>query len=642
MVTKQKNNPTYTKRDGKTIELDSTDQALAKFKLKNGDEFKTPKGKATVIGVCSQGMLWFQLECDQGKISYWNVVKEYNDLEKQGIKPVILSVLRRLDANQDKLVLHDMMSGGRQDEVKTGLGEKYWKTIHSEKYRNSAGYTLFEGLVIANQKEAEKVRTQLENNEIPILENNATALYRLGECFFNRLAVKKLESINFDEIKAVLIFYEKALVSAIRDKNAKLQKDIMRRINDIKSKANSFIDKHPEEVEIFIKKIDLIVSEEEAKQIIASVKQYQRKYNNAKSANEKNDAILGLIQFVKNNPNQLCPLRALATMLFISNSHELAKKYCAELEGSRQDCYGSFLLKIIEINELERDLNLKKQTKTDVQQLFLVNDKLILCRKEALMAAIKAVLQPDNLFSVNAKKFIEDICDHENKRKDLDNEIKYIARLYSAVINNRKFLWEEAKQNLQNLKPEVFRETVMLIESLLILEKTTSNFKDSTVKEQAINEANELLKNQAAVIPSAPLLEEDLSDVLVVPPPPYYGTYHNIVGSNDEIKVFAQADSLVVPPPQYYDTYHNIVELNSGTTVKIFPQSYFFKPRSINQQNNLFNETVKQQPKSSDTGFFAKAKITAKAFCEFIKNLPVAKGKLESSDLKKSEQFIKA
>jgi hypothetical protein len=67
-----------TSRAGISFEVDISDEACSKFGFKHGDRIIDNNGdEGTVVGVAdktdnsNKKTLWYALDCDNGKVSYW-------------------------------------------------------------------------------------------------------------------------------------------------------------------------------------------------------------------------------------------------------------------------------------------------------------------------------------------------------------------------------------------------------------------------------------------------------------------------------------------------------------------------------------------------------------------------------------------
>jgi len=68
----------YMAKSGDVFDFDTSQAACEKWGFFAGSRVMTPRGTATVIGVC-QGFLWFHVDGDRGA-SYWDNCKTYEDL----------------------------------------------------------------------------------------------------------------------------------------------------------------------------------------------------------------------------------------------------------------------------------------------------------------------------------------------------------------------------------------------------------------------------------------------------------------------------------------------------------------------------------------------------------------------------------
>jgi len=77
----------YKVRNGRTIVLDCSLNALARFRMKTYHRVNTPAGTGTVIGVDQEhGFLWFQLDKDMKEgLSYWDDITDYDTMICKGI-----------------------------------------------------------------------------------------------------------------------------------------------------------------------------------------------------------------------------------------------------------------------------------------------------------------------------------------------------------------------------------------------------------------------------------------------------------------------------------------------------------------------------------------------------------------------------
>jgi len=79
----------YKARNGKTVLLDLSSEALARFGVQTYARVNTPAGAATVIGVDQEhGYCWFQLDKDfKDGLSYWDDITDYDSMICKGIVP---------------------------------------------------------------------------------------------------------------------------------------------------------------------------------------------------------------------------------------------------------------------------------------------------------------------------------------------------------------------------------------------------------------------------------------------------------------------------------------------------------------------------------------------------------------------------
>lgn len=76
----------YIKRDGTPIRIDTSDEACFPYGFRHGCRVITPKGKGTVVGEFMDN-LWFQLDDENGKVSYWGALKCTADASAKEIYP---------------------------------------------------------------------------------------------------------------------------------------------------------------------------------------------------------------------------------------------------------------------------------------------------------------------------------------------------------------------------------------------------------------------------------------------------------------------------------------------------------------------------------------------------------------------------
>jgi len=73
----------YKTRTGRTRLFDISDEACDKFGFRHNERVTTPRGPATVIGICINGNgfrnIWFHADCEKGAI-YWDNGRDHHSL----------------------------------------------------------------------------------------------------------------------------------------------------------------------------------------------------------------------------------------------------------------------------------------------------------------------------------------------------------------------------------------------------------------------------------------------------------------------------------------------------------------------------------------------------------------------------------
>jgi len=87
----------YKARNGKTVLLDLSSEALSRFGVQTYQRVNTPAGAATVIGVDQEhGFCWFQLDKDfKEGLSYWDDITNYDSMICKGVVPTGDSAIKQ-------------------------------------------------------------------------------------------------------------------------------------------------------------------------------------------------------------------------------------------------------------------------------------------------------------------------------------------------------------------------------------------------------------------------------------------------------------------------------------------------------------------------------------------------------------------
>jgi len=74
----------FQKRDGIVIQMDISEKSCLSYGFTPGTRVNTNKGKGTVVGVFQEN-LWFQLDDEKGRVSYWGALRTYEDAKAKDI-----------------------------------------------------------------------------------------------------------------------------------------------------------------------------------------------------------------------------------------------------------------------------------------------------------------------------------------------------------------------------------------------------------------------------------------------------------------------------------------------------------------------------------------------------------------------------